>query len=223
LTAQARIRNAAIAEFASEGFAKANVRHIAAAAGVSPALVIHHFGSKAGLREVCDEHVLQAILQRARDDAQTTTVRNGIRDYLENPSEFHQQVRYTVQAMTDDSPTADRFVEALLSESEQVLGIGIADGSVRPPSDLRAMSVLTMLISLGLLTMPPAIARALGHEELNPTVMMRMAVPALELYTHGLYTDDSMLRSVQEVLDATPSDAALHTEAPRTEEGSSNE
>ena len=49
LTARARIRDAAIECFARQGFA-VSVRAIAAHAGVSPGLVIHHFGSKAGLR-----------------------------------------------------------------------------------------------------------------------------------------------------------------------------
>jgi AcrR family transcriptional regulator len=216
LTAQARIRNAAIAEFAAQGFSKANVRDIAAAAGVSPALVIHHFGSKAGLQEVCDEYVLNALLRRARDEARPAGVRNGIRDYLANPSEFHEQVQYMVRAIDEDSPSADKFVEALVRESEDFLTVGIADGSVRPTADMRAMSVLTMLISLSLLTMPPAIARALGHESLNPEVMRRMALPSLELYTHGVYTDDSMLQSIQEALNDSTSQTT-------TEEGNRNE
>ena len=58
LTAQARIRNAAVELFARDGFEKTNLRAIAAAAGVSAGLVIHHFGSKdeligAGALHVC--------------------------------------------------------------------------------------------------------------------------------------------------------------------------
>ena len=37
------------------------MRAVAAEAGVSPALVIHHFGSKDALRAACDEHVLRVI------------------------------------------------------------------------------------------------------------------------------------------------------------------
>jgi AcrR family transcriptional regulator len=212
LTAQARIRNAAIAEFAAEGFAKANVRDIAAKAGVSPALIIHHFGSKAGLRAVCDEYVLGSLLKRARDEAKPSSVQRGIRDYLANPSEFHEQVQYMTRAVDEDSPAADRFVNALVVESEQLLSAGIADGSVRPTTDLRAMSVLTMLISLSILTMPPAIARILGYEALSPDVMRRLAMPSLELYTHGIYTDDSMLKSVHEALDDLPAETTTSKE-----------
>lgn len=201
LTAQARIRNAGIAEFAAQGFSQANVRDIAAAAGVSAALVIHHFGSKAGLREVCDRYVLESLLKRARDDTSPAGVQGGLRDYLNNPSEFHVQVQYMVRAITEDSPTADRFVEALVTESEDVLRAGIADGSMRATSDLHAMAVLTLVNSLALLSMPAAIARTLGHETLSPEVMRRMAIPSLELYTHGLYTDDALLKTVQATLE----------------------
>lgn len=57
-TPKARIRDAALRLFADEGFEAVTVRRIAAAAEVSPALVLHHYGSKDGLRTACDEHVL---------------------------------------------------------------------------------------------------------------------------------------------------------------------
>ncbi|HJE59178.1 MAG TPA: TetR/AcrR family transcriptional regulator, partial [Nocardiopsis listeri] len=49
LTARARIRDAALTRFGQEGFG-VSVRAIAEEAGVSPGLVIHHFGSKEKLR-----------------------------------------------------------------------------------------------------------------------------------------------------------------------------
>ena len=60
LTAAARIRDAAIEQFAQHGFA-VGLRTIAEAAGVSAALVIHHFGSKEGLRKACDDYVAEEI------------------------------------------------------------------------------------------------------------------------------------------------------------------
>ena len=37
------------------------LRSIAEAAGVSAALVIHHFGSKEGLRKACDDYIAEEI------------------------------------------------------------------------------------------------------------------------------------------------------------------
>src|SRR5690606_9610340 len=60
LTAQARIRDAAVRRFAIDGLA-APLRAIAADADVSPALILHHFGSREGLRAACDEYVIEEI------------------------------------------------------------------------------------------------------------------------------------------------------------------
>ena len=60
-TTRARIRDAAIDCIAQHGLTDTTVRKIAAAAGVSPGLVIHHFGSMDALREACDQHVADEI------------------------------------------------------------------------------------------------------------------------------------------------------------------
>ena len=61
LTARANIRNAALRLFAERGHDAVTVREIATAAGVSPALVVHHFGSKDGLRAAVDGYAAQAF------------------------------------------------------------------------------------------------------------------------------------------------------------------
>lgn len=58
LTARARIRDAALQHFADRGAEATTVRAVAKAAGVTPGLVCHHFGSKRGLWEACDAYVL---------------------------------------------------------------------------------------------------------------------------------------------------------------------
>src|ERR1700758_3794856 len=57
-TARAVIRDEALRLFAVRGPDGVTVRQIAAAARVSPGLVLHHFGSKDGLRQAVDDHVL---------------------------------------------------------------------------------------------------------------------------------------------------------------------
>ncbi|TDW15988.1 TetR family transcriptional regulator [Kribbella kalugense] len=191
LTATARIRNAAIELFARDGFQKTNVRAIAAAAGVSAALVIHHFGSKDGLRAVCDEFVLEVLTSRAR--AAGTSDLLG--EYLADPDGYRSQIQYMNRALAEDSPAAQSFVEHIVGEAEAVHQAGVAAGAMRESSDRRALAVLNVLVSLATLTMPPALARALGQDEFGPAVLRRLAVPTLELYTYGLYTDDTALRT----------------------------
>ena len=61
LQAHARIRDAAMRLFGWQGIKGTTVRQIAEGAGVSPALVIHHFGSKDGLRRACDEWMMARL------------------------------------------------------------------------------------------------------------------------------------------------------------------
>ncbi|HKJ12792.1 MAG TPA: TetR family transcriptional regulator [Ornithinimicrobium sp.] len=63
LTGKAAIRDAALALFAERGADAVSVRQIAAAAEVSPALILHHFGSKEGLRQAVSDHVVALIDQ----------------------------------------------------------------------------------------------------------------------------------------------------------------
>ncbi|GAA5143142.1 TetR/AcrR family transcriptional regulator [Pseudonocardia adelaidensis] len=193
LTAKARIREAAIAAFVRDGVQKANVRAIAAAAGVSVGLVFHHFGNKDGLRTTCDEHVLQVLTARARSAGSPDL----LGEYLSDPGEYRLLVQYMARAVQDDVPAAGTFVERLVAESEAIFRAGAADGTMRPSSDPRALGVLTVLISLAVLTMPRPLARALGHEDFGPEVLRRITVPTLELFTRGLYTDDTVLQAAK--------------------------
>ncbi|WP_329247036.1 TetR/AcrR family transcriptional regulator [Actinoallomurus sp. NBC_01490] len=61
LTGRARLRQAALELFAEHGFEATSTRAVAAAAGLSPALVTRHFGSKEGLRAAVDEYVLDQM------------------------------------------------------------------------------------------------------------------------------------------------------------------
>lgn len=47
--------------FAERGAAEVTIRDIAAGAGVSPSLVIHHYGSKEGLRAAVDERATALV------------------------------------------------------------------------------------------------------------------------------------------------------------------
>jgi AcrR family transcriptional regulator len=206
LTAQAKIRNAAIAHFARDGFQKTNLRAIAASAGVSAGLVIHHFGSKDRLRSVCDDHVLEMLVRRARTASAPAGVQSLSREYLADPETYGVHVRYMVRAIEEDSAAATTFVDAMVEESEEFFRAGIADGSIRPVSDLRALAVLTVAISLATLSMPPPLTRALGYEQMGPEVLLRLGLPMLELFTHGAYTGDTMLKAAQEAWEAQRGD-----------------
>ena len=67
LTAKARIRNAALDLYASQGEDRTSMRAIAAAAGVTVGLLVHHYGTKDHIRDAVEELIVdyfrQAIAQ----------------------------------------------------------------------------------------------------------------------------------------------------------------
>jgi AcrR family transcriptional regulator len=204
LTAQARIRTAAIAHFAREGFQKAKLRAIATTAGVSEALIFHHFGSKDGLRRTCDEYVLHVLIERARTAGRATGVQELVGAYLSSPEEYQLHVQYMARAIQEDAPAAGTFVDAMVEESEAIFRAGAAAGTMRAFSDPRALAVLNLVLNLALLTMAPPLTRALGYQRLGPDVLRRIAVPSFELYTHGLFTDNTLPQITQDTWATTP-------------------
>ncbi|MBW3084153.1 HTH-type transcriptional regulator BetI [Austwickia sp. TVS 96-490-7B] len=188
LTARARIRNAALAEFADSGFSTATVRSIAARAKVSPALVIHHFGSKTALRRSCDEYLL-AWFRREH-----TAVLSGMSlptraEYFAARPEFVVLYAYLQRSIHDGGSTADAFFDHFVADITSSLSVGEASGTIRPYGDPHARAVITAAISLGLMLFDTQIARHLGGESiLDPAVLDRYTAFTVDLYTHGMLT-----------------------------------
>src|SRR5260370_36093380 len=97
LTASARIRDAAIDQFAQHGFA-VGLRTIAEAAGVSAALVIHHFGSKEGLLRACDEYIAEEIRSEKSEAIKTSDAASWLARVAEIES-FAPMMAYLVRSM----------------------------------------------------------------------------------------------------------------------------
>src|SRR5699024_4209490 len=101
LTGRARIRNTALRLFAERGFAGTTVRDVAAAAGVSPALVRHHCAGKDGLREAWDTYALAAYIDIAKRGVTGGELPVG----HHIGQEGSWLVRYLALALVEDSPT----------------------------------------------------------------------------------------------------------------------
>lgn len=198
---KARIRDAAIGLFGRLGFARATVRAVAAEADVSPGLVLHHFGSKAGLRQACDDFVFTGAASRGQDKKDPAKARALLEDYLADPDQYADEIAYLRQALGDPSEAGDRFFDAVVRQTAQLVRDGVADGSVHGFSDTDAAAVVIAANSLAILLLGRHIARTLGTSELGPDMMRRLTVPILELYTHGFYTDTGFLEAARSVVE----------------------
>ncbi|MGL6236019.1 MAG: TetR family transcriptional regulator [Segniliparus sp.] len=200
LNARARIRDAAIVLVGRHGFG-VSVRAIAEAAGTSAGLVIHHFGSKAGLRAACDEEVLRRYREAKTDAMQTGASGTFAHSFMAHSAQVREHapmVAYLLRALAEGGPLAEEVIEKFALETEQILEAGVASGQIRPSRDPKARARYLAIESLGgmLLRMRPALDADgdLGDGRFGDALVRyasEITLPALEVFTEGLIADPS--------------------------------
>jgi TetR/AcrR family transcriptional regulator, regulator of cefoperazone and chloramphenicol sensitivity len=192
VTARARIRDAAIELFGRDGFERTTMRAIASASGVSPALVVHHFSSKEQLREACEERLL-TLVREGKSEALGGQAPPSLESYLATVEDSGPLLRYLARTLQEGGPAASRIFTGLVDDTVAYLAASEAAGVVRPTQDARARA--TALVSWGLshLLLGRLIAETFGDEHDETAALARIAGPALEIYTDGLFTDSRFL------------------------------
>ncbi len=193
LTAQARIRDAAISAFAHEGFG-ASVRMIAERAEVSPGLITHHFGSKAGLRADCDAEVLRRYMEIESTGIDRPTA--YLLDFLAVPGPMAELLVYMLRAIGDGGAPAKEFLDRLVDSMREPMRLSVEAGLIRPSRDEEAR--LRYLAAQG---MGALLIRFLTAPDQSPDAFVASLsdarsdeiLPSLELYTEGLLADPSVL------------------------------
>lgn len=186
LTARARIRDAAITRFAADGVPGSSVRAIAAEAGVSPALVIHHFGSKDALRVACDQHVAAAIRdnkRRAMNAGPSLDPLAALRDAESGPP----LLAYLARTLVDTSPHVAELVDELVEDAVTYMEEGVASGALTPSDDARGRAIVLTMWSLGSLVLHEHVARVMGVDLTGDvTDLGEWAAPAAEILGRGV-------------------------------------
>ena len=191
LTAAARIRDAAIDLFGREGFA-VGVRAIAAAAGVSPGLVNHHFGSKDGLRKACDGFIAESIRESKSESIQSSDPATWLAQ-MADIEEYAPMMAYLVRSLQTGGELAKSLWRTMIDNVEQYLDEGVRAGTIKPSADPKNRARFlaragggSFLLYLQMHDDPTdlrAVLRDYGEETL---------LPAMELYTNGLMSDSTM-------------------------------
>jgi AcrR family transcriptional regulator len=191
LTAAARIRDAAIEQFGEHGFG-VGLRAIAEAAGVSAALVIHHFGSKEGLHKACDDYVAEQIRESKAAALQSNDPAVWF-GQLAEIEEFAPMVAYLVRSMLSAGELAKMLWRTMIENAEEYLEDGVRAGTIKPSRDPRARAKYLGITGGGGLLLylqmhdTPNDLRAVLRDYSRD-----MILPALEIYTEGLMADRTM-------------------------------
>jgi len=191
LSTTARIRDAAVEQFGEHGF-DVGLRVIAKAAGVSAALVIHHFGSKEGLRKACDDFVAESIRASKSETIQSSDPASWLAQLAAIES-FAPLMAYLVRSMQSGGDLAKALWRNMIDNTEQYLDEGVRAGTIKPSRNPKARARFLAMSNGGgfLLYLQmhdnPADMRAVLHDYAQDSVL-----PAMELYTEGLMTDSTM-------------------------------
>jgi TetR/AcrR family transcriptional regulator, regulator of cefoperazone and chloramphenicol sensitivity len=191
LTATARIRDAAIEQFGQHGF-DVGLRAIAKGAGVSAALVIHHFGSKEGLRQVCDEYIAESVRAAKSESLQNADPAAWFAQLAEIES-FAPMMAYLVRSLQTGGELAKSLWRNMIDNAEQYIAEGVEAGTIKASRDPKARARYLAMTGGGAFLLylqlhdTPADLRAVLHDYAQD-----MVLPALEVYTEGLMTDSTM-------------------------------
>ena len=207
LTTRARIRDAALLLFGRHGFERTTIRAVGAEAGVSPALVMHHFGSKLALREACDALIVEEFVGRA-DEIRGGDVAAAMQRWLSDLDQFRPTIDYLGRILSERTATADQLFDALLQGTRTLLADQGAAGVVRTSSDPEVSAAIITAYGVVPIILARQLSRALGGDVLSDEGLRRLTVPILELYTHGLYTDETVLEAAKEALARTSGPAS---------------
>ncbi len=190
LTATARIRDAAIELFGRDGFS-VSVRAIAAAADVSPGLVIHHFGSKEGLRKACDNFIAETVLASKQESITSSDPATWFAAMAEI-EEYAPMMAYLVRSMQNGGELSKMLWRTMIENTELYIEEGVRAGTIKPSADPKARARFLALAGGGGFLLYLQL-----HESTDLKVVLhdyaeQMILPALELYTQGLMADSTM-------------------------------
>ncbi|OSC36400.1 TetR/AcrR family transcriptional regulator [Mycobacterium decipiens] len=191
LTAAARIRDAAIEQFGQHGF-NVGLRTIAEAAGVSAALVIHHFGSKHGLRRACDDYLAEEIRSSKSEALKSNDPATWFAQMAEIES-YAPLMAYLVRSMQSGGELAKMLWQKMIDNADEYLEEGVRAGTIKPSRDPHARARYLAITGGGgfLLYLQmhetPTDLRAVLRD-----YSREMMLPSLEVYTEGLLADRTM-------------------------------
>ena len=190
LSARAKIREAALGLFAASGFG-VSLRTVAEAAGVSAGLVVHHFGSKDGLRAAVDQSVLALFLDRFEvlpKDLPADRLSRQMADIFSEVLGTSPDIRrYLRRCLLDETPAGTTIFDEVVAATLRGLELLDRAGGIRADSDPEWRPFQVLSVILGPLLMEPVIQRHIGEPAYAPDVVRRRTAANLDFVARGLF------------------------------------
>jgi len=193
-TARARIRDEALRLFGDHGPDGVTIRDVATAAGVSPALVIRHYGTKDGLRDAVDEYVARVfeavltqvvkpagaeVLDHATVPALAEIVAANLPDGSAIPA-------YLGRMLVSGAPVGSALFRRLYEVSREALAGMVAAGSASAGADPEVRAAFLLVNDLAVLILRDRIREVLGVDPLSAAGVHRWGGEVLAVYRDGI-------------------------------------
>lgn len=193
-SARTTLVDAAMRLFAARGVAATSLREVARAAGVSPALVVHHFDGKDGLVAAVDAAALEAFAA-AYGAEEPATGPDLLRRRAEQTAAVMRErgdvCAYLGRALVEGTPGSARLFRLMVEGGRAEVDLLAERGALRPDAD-RLWAALQHFF----LIWAPLSFRALLEREaldgaplLGAATLERWVQANVELLERGLYRD----------------------------------
>lgn len=152
--------DAAAACFARSGFARTRIEDVAGAAGVSRALVYHHFGSKEALARAVQDHMFLAWSATVDEalagagsacEALAAWLHVNIADDRRRPLLHAMLAEDATPVLPDFEVAAERAMEEWRAKLVALLERGVASGELRADLDVPATAEVLRAMQVGMM------------------------------------------------------------------------
>jgi TetR/AcrR family transcriptional regulator, regulator of cefoperazone and chloramphenicol sensitivity len=189
-----RLCQQAIDHFGRFGFDE-TMLELSIATDTDVAVLTELFGSIEGLRAACDEYILETV-SAAKTAALTSHDPRTWLAQVDAIDSYAPMISYLTRTLRAGDESGRALLQRMTDGIERYLEVAVDAGTVRPTTNPKGRAhVLAMFGAGGFLL----------YQSLHPTpndvhvvlhdYVKDVMVPALELYTYGLMTDDAMFKA----------------------------
>jgi TetR/AcrR family transcriptional regulator, regulator of cefoperazone and chloramphenicol sensitivity len=185
------IVHTAMRVFGEAGIEPTSLREVARAAGVSPALVVHHFGSKKGLVAAVDEAAVRefgdAYAPGAEEGGGAGLLRRRAEQTARVMSEKPEVCVYLGRALVEGTAGSSALFRAVVEGGRAEVDALAEKGALRPDADRLWATLQHFFLIWAPLSFMPLLEETLGAPLLDREQLDRWVEANVALLGEGLY------------------------------------
>lgn len=175
--------------FGEDGIEATSLREVARAAGVSPALVVHHFGGKEGLIAAVDEAALRQFgAAYETEDVEGPDLLHRRAEQTGQVMREHPEVcAYLGRALVEGTPGSARLFRLTIEGGRTEIDALAGKGALREDADLLWATLQHFFLIWAPLSFMPLLREELGGSLLDEAILDRWVAANVQLLEEGLY------------------------------------